>query len=231
MKAKEIINKIAAGREYKDICRNIAKGNQLYEDLFQELIIILCEYDPVKLEDIYDRGQIKWFIIKILTNQYKSKHSPFHKKFRAFSERTTISDIDFPEDPTDNNEDLLNIVDTAIERHLFTDQNDWYETNLFKSYIEVGSLRKLSQKTGISRSAISYSVDGFKNTIKKKEKEMNQFMAKEIFVITPPDSIKEDLFTLSLRLNEKPENLMQQFIEQGVQEKIKSLSVSSGAPR
>jgi hypothetical protein len=42
MTASEIINEVANNREYKSICSKLI-GPSLFEDLFHELIIILCE--------------------------------------------------------------------------------------------------------------------------------------------------------------------------------------------
>jgi hypothetical protein len=212
MTAREIINQIAAGREYKDLCKNIAKGHELYEDLFQELIIILCEYDSVKLEELYAKGQIKWFIVKIIKNQFQSTTSPFYKKYRAFADRSSDQEVHAPtEEPEDN--EVLNLVQCETEKISFTDKNDWYDTRMFQLYLQEGSLRKLSAKTGISRTAISYAIDNFKKNIYKKLDEKEEFMSKRFFSIELSDEAKEQIFQTAQLTNVKPDQVIEERIK------------------
>jgi hypothetical protein len=212
VEATKIISEIANSKEYRQICKKICQGSPLHEDLFQELIIVLCEYDKGKLEGIHERGQIKWFIIKILQNQFQSSTSPFYKKFRDFSARTSDLVIE-AEDEQKEEEEIYSIVENETDREIFKDSNDWYENTLFKSYLREGSLRKLSVSTGISRTAIKYSLEAFKSKIEKIANEKEIFMAKQGFYIELTTSAKEQIFLAAQHLNVKPDQVLEERIK------------------
>lgn len=66
------------------IVQNIGASNLYRDDLLQECYLILLEYDQQKIEDIYNKGDIKFFLSKIVCNQYNSKTSPFWKKYKKY---------------------------------------------------------------------------------------------------------------------------------------------------
>lgn len=182
MTAHEILTKVATDPEYKRVVKNITKGNQLSEDLFQELMLILCQYDKAKLEQVYNSGGLKFFIIRILQNQYKSDSSDFHIKHRRFKSVTfNIDDVVFRKDFIDeedgydyNLDKILSIVEAEVNRETWVNKNDWYENNLFKAFLKEGGYRKLEKKTGISRTAITSTVNEYRRkVIKKVECELN----------------------------------------------------------
>ena len=95
----ELITKTSQDKELRQICRKI--GGNLSDDLFQELMVILLEYNEQKLIDIYNKGYYKWFLVKTLTNQFNSNSSPFNKKYRP-------KDIDYI--ITDNYDHSIDIM-------------------------------------------------------------------------------------------------------------------------
>jgi DNA-directed RNA polymerase specialized sigma24 family protein len=66
MNKAQIIDVIAKDGEYIKACKSIAKNNYLADDLYQELMVILLEYNEDKLILIWEQKRIKWFIISIL---------------------------------------------------------------------------------------------------------------------------------------------------------------------
>lgn len=54
------------------------------DDLEQEVYAILLEYDSDKIIEMYNKKQLKFFIIGIITRQYFSKTSPFYKKYKKY---------------------------------------------------------------------------------------------------------------------------------------------------
>lgn len=59
---------------------NYEKEIYLKEEFKQELCIILLTYKkPQVLLDLYERGELDYFILKIIRNQLKSTTSPFWK--------------------------------------------------------------------------------------------------------------------------------------------------------
>lgn len=56
------------------------------DDLFQDLCIILLNYDNEKLNRIHNENHINAFITGILTRQIFSSCSGFHKTYRKFDQ-------------------------------------------------------------------------------------------------------------------------------------------------
>lgn len=214
MIASEIINQIANSREYKDLCRNITKGNPLHEDLFQELILTLCEKDPAKIEDLHGKGELKWFIIKILQNQYKSTSSKFYKQNIQFSQRSSeLNDEPEKDNQEDELNDIIQVVEAEAKKETFEKSSEWYENKLFRSYLKETSLRKLERKTDISRNAITNTILQYVGKLKDKVETKRKFMEKRFIKLELPKNLKEDIFENSLYENMKPEELIIQHLK------------------
>ena len=84
MDKSEIVAKIAQERRVETMVENIAKSPLTpdLKDLSQMVYLILLEYDETKLLDLWEHGQMNFFIARIILNQYRSANSPFHKLFR-----------------------------------------------------------------------------------------------------------------------------------------------------
>jgi hypothetical protein len=148
----ELINQTANDKELKKICKKI--GGNLSDDLYQELMVILLEYNKQKLIEIYNKGYYKYFLVKTLTNQFNSNSSPFNKLYRPKEVEVISYDYDL-------NIDILaaKIEDKLNELH-------WYDKELFKAYLISGSYRKLSKQTNIPFNSISRTVNHVKNFIR-----------------------------------------------------------------
>ena len=149
----QLITKTSQDKELRQICRKI--GGNLSDDLFQELMVILLEYNEQKLIDIYNKGYYKWFLVKTLTNQFNSNSSPFNKKYRP-------KEIDYI--ITDSYDHSIDIMIDKVNNKL--NQLHWYDRELFKAYIESGSYRKLSKQTDIPFNSISRTINNVKNYIR-----------------------------------------------------------------
>ena len=149
----QLITKTSQDKELRQICKKI--GGNLSDDLFQELMVILLEYNETKLVDIYNKGYYKWFLVKTLTNQFNSNSSPFAKKYRP-------KEIDFI--LTSDYDHNIDILIDKIDKQL--NKLHWYDRELFKAYVESGSYRKLSKQTDIPFNSISRTVNYVKTYIR-----------------------------------------------------------------
>jgi DNA-directed RNA polymerase specialized sigma24 family protein len=172
----EIINRVCSNKEYKRICKRIADGNPLYEDLYQELILLLLEYDAAKLEGIYERGELNWFIVGCLNNMYRSNRSGFHAKYRHHQHTAQLNyDVADGASPVAA-WTVMNAAYNAELDRLYDDvttelkQLSWYEQELFRSYLREGSVRKLAAKTDIPYRTIGLTVMKVRNKIIRKVK-------------------------------------------------------------
>ena len=70
------------------------------KDLCQIVYLVLLEYDETRLRDLWENGQMNFFLARVILNQYRSSNSPFHAQFRKFRERCVSMGVgaDFNED-------------------------------------------------------------------------------------------------------------------------------------
>lgn len=87
MDRSQIVAQIARERRVETMVENIAKSPLTADlkDLSQMVYLALLEYDEAKIQDLWEHGQINFFIARIIINQYRSSNSPFYKLFRKFS--------------------------------------------------------------------------------------------------------------------------------------------------
>lgn len=84
---RNIVEKLARGRRVEEIvariCRRCPDPSAL-GDLSQMVYTVLLTYDAEKVVDLWERGQLDFFIVRVVLNQYHSKHSPFYHLLREF---------------------------------------------------------------------------------------------------------------------------------------------------
>lgn len=90
VKKEKIIETLAKEKRVEALVENIARQALTPElkDLCQMVYLILLEYDEAKLRDLWENGQINFFLVRIIINQYRSSNSPFHSLYRKFQERS-----------------------------------------------------------------------------------------------------------------------------------------------
>lgn len=80
----KIINELYDKNIVKDILINMSVIEDDIDDLAQEIFLILLEYDRDKIIDMYNKGQLKFFIVGVVQRQYHSKTSPYYKKYKKY---------------------------------------------------------------------------------------------------------------------------------------------------
>ena len=93
MEVLNIVEKLARNRVVEDMIKNM-NINDYPDDLAQEIYLILLEYDKDKIEDIYNKNQINFFISRIITNQAFSKNSPFYLNYKKWDFNKEELDFD-----------------------------------------------------------------------------------------------------------------------------------------
>jgi hypothetical protein len=114
----------------------------LKEDLISELTLILLETDAAVIIDMYENKRLNFFTARILLRLAFSKTSPIYRKYKT----TTCEFID--KGYTDDH----SIINRKITEERALDEIEkleWYESEMVKLYLEVGTYRKMSQATHI----------------------------------------------------------------------------------
>lgn len=84
MTVNDIVEEIYKTNLLTELCENIGVTKNDMDDFAQEIYLILLEYDEEKLIEIYNKNQLKFFIVRIIQNQYHSKNSPFYMKYKRY---------------------------------------------------------------------------------------------------------------------------------------------------
>jgi len=79
---RKIVNEIVNDLQYKRFCKKLCKGNKtnIHEDLYQEFILAILEYNTDNLVYMYDLGKIKFLCLSIIfnINRHRIKPSVFN---------------------------------------------------------------------------------------------------------------------------------------------------------
>lgn len=147
--------------EFESAFKNI--GKDLWEDLRQEVALIVLEYDKDKIEELVKKGKqvFKFWIVRICCNQINSKYG---KLGRMYSSLLPVEDITLlmkDYEIEDNTEDTIKKVQVLVET-LY-----WYDKEILKMYIEEGSVRKVAAITGIPHTSIFITIKRIRKCIKQ----------------------------------------------------------------
>lgn len=101
MDKASIIEQIAKERMVESMVQNIAHQalNDDLSDLCQMVYVILLEYDETKFIDLWEHNQMRFFLARIVVNQYRSSYSPFHITIRKPKEKSVdITGMDWADE-------------------------------------------------------------------------------------------------------------------------------------
>ncbi len=170
MTRDEILQSLTERKDLKNHINKLTGGNKYYrEEMYQELFLILAEMPNEKLEQIYKDGYLDFWIIKIISNQFKSSTSTYHHKVRKpiqnKVDHISRSGLDTLDELPGSDEQnmtpiLLQELDNVID-NLF-----WYDQQLLRLYLEEGSIKRVSKRTDINPSYIGESLAKSKKVIR-----------------------------------------------------------------
>jgi hypothetical protein len=132
---------------------------ELQYDLKAEVFLVLCEMNEEKLIGMYERNELKFYIVRVMLNMIKSDRSNFYKSYRNYTEyvdNDTEAIVDF---------DKLDLVD-KLEKNL--EGLHWYNKEILKLYaIDFKkNAKELSRKTGIPYMSIVRTINKTKKQMK-----------------------------------------------------------------
>jgi hypothetical protein len=132
---------------------------ELQYDLKAEVFLVLCEMNEEKLIGMYERNELKFYIVRIMLNMIKSDRSNFYKSYRNYTEyvdNDTEAEVNF---------DKSDLVD-KLEKNL--EGLHWYNKEILKLYaIDFKkNAKELSRKTGIPYMSIVRTINKTKKQMK-----------------------------------------------------------------
>jgi hypothetical protein len=131
---------------------------ELQDDLKSEVFLILAELPEQKLSDLYDKKQLRFYIVRIMLNLVQNSNNQFYKRYRNFVEYTQ------QEVAESYQEDISQKVRLSV------DDLHWYKKELLRLYTEEFkcNAKALSRDTGIPYMSIVRTLNITKSELKSK---------------------------------------------------------------
>ena len=172
---KEILAKIAVNKKLLKVAHNIANSDGLGDDLFQHLFEVLLNYPDEKIIEAYEQNALDYLAIKIMSNSYHSRTSPFARQYRHNhndyrSEEVATKVIE--ERACDDDENRIElekkhqVIDNFLSQQL--NQKNFYRLTLFKMWHNGDTYREIARKTNIPMRSIGTAIQGTIKELKAK---------------------------------------------------------------
>ena len=105
-KNSEIINEIADSGLVEEIIDGVSYSKfeikENLKDLAQDIYLQLLQMDTKKLNDLYTKNQLRYWLARIVVNSSHSKTSPYYYQYKkAQMQSVSISDIDIDDEIRD----------------------------------------------------------------------------------------------------------------------------------
>lgn len=164
MTSSQIAEHLQRDKTYLAICRKIARSKDLADDLLQHIVLLILEGKAGNIEAVAEAGNLRWYFVRLCTNQYKStstsSFSRLYKHLEPVMEYLPIEQdiIDYSEF-----EEVFEKEYNLTKQYI--NERGWYHAKLFELYVEVGSIRKLAKQTNISHCSIFKSIKDTKTYV------------------------------------------------------------------
>lgn len=173
---KDVISDYYTSKDIISFFKNIA--GEWWQELRQDVFLTICEYDSAKIVDMHERKCLKFFIVRIGLNQFRSKNSKF---FYQNFKNQRISDNIIDDELIENSDHILfannlfelqdenayNKIEARIQAvETSISELRFFECEVLKLYLELGTYKNVSQKTGIPIRTIANGVKNAINNVK-----------------------------------------------------------------
>ena len=92
----EIIDELCKNSTVEKIVNKLVSSSKnrfdFPDDLIQDIYVLLLEKDEDLIVNLYNKGELGFYLLKVVRNQLLSKNSPYYTKyikFRAYSDDIT----------------------------------------------------------------------------------------------------------------------------------------------
>lgn len=85
----EIINDLAQRHVVEKMVKGCLKGryDQDANDLVQDIYLSIMEKNDSLVEEMFQRGELEYFILGMVKNNIFSTHSPFYYKYKLWNQK------------------------------------------------------------------------------------------------------------------------------------------------
>ena len=85
--AREIVEVLAREKRVEALCENVCRRRGL-DDLAQLIYVYLLECPDALLSDLYENGQINFYIVRMIKNQYYKPRTKYYNDIVKFAARS-----------------------------------------------------------------------------------------------------------------------------------------------
>lgn len=130
---------------------------ELQYDLKVEVFMVLLDMEDSKLFGLFERNEIRFYIVRTMLNMIKSDRSQFWKKYRNYTEYNgkEVAEVE--------NKSVIDVMEQGIENL------HWYQKEILRLYTFDfnKNAKELSRQTGIPYMSIIRTLKQTKNELKK----------------------------------------------------------------
>lgn len=76
-----------------EIVKNIAPVDPDKDDLIQDVALVVLEKPPEFISELYDKKQLKYYIVRVIMNNLFSTSSPYYCKYKKYKNTLDISKL------------------------------------------------------------------------------------------------------------------------------------------
>lgn len=129
-----------------------------WEDVLQEIGIVICSKSDAELERL--NTYFNFWCARTIINMSSSKGVVGRNRIQI-DENADISEYAYENGDTE-------IEEIAAKANAILSRMHWYDSDLFKLYLEMGSLRKISAATSIPVTSIHHAINNVKNELRRQ---------------------------------------------------------------
>lgn len=96
----KILEEIDKSKLLYELFSNMNVAKEEFDDLRQEIYMIILNHDANKIIEMYEKKQLKYWLVRVITNQYFSRYSTYYYKYKKYYELIDKNNLN-----KDNNED------------------------------------------------------------------------------------------------------------------------------
>lgn len=153
------------------MAKRITKGSSEWEDVCHYTIEKFMEHP--RAEELVEKGEAMKFMSGMMHRSFHSSTSPYHTIYRQKGRMHSLKDGNEPEQ-FDYNYELditVEAISAILEEMEGEHQQLWYQSKLFRMWLDDPNFSELSRKTGIPRTSISQAIQDCREYVKQKLNE------------------------------------------------------------
>lgn len=162
--------------QYENIqqwAKNAAQGKPDHEDLAHYAITTFLEHP--KADELVERGEARWFIVRILLNSSRGAKSEYYRLYRPKWDSLPDAHVNIQDEEYDQDIDLITeCINGILDDLRHGDVEQWYMAQIFELCIKGDRVNfsKIARETGIPRTSIS---NAYYQTIEYVKQKLTEY--------------------------------------------------------